>query len=538
MAMQDGRGAGTTLAYLAGQAMLITLQQYGIPFAFTGSVACSIYGEALRPTIEKIEIQLLSADIVVSELKHLLARNHPTHFTYHEPSRRLRYRSSTLVTENASRGEIDIVFAASSLEHGAHLCTVDGVPLVPYSILLLQQLHVWDTTAATLEKVKAARGADVLQMLKVFRRREDFQHQPAWDGRLQAASVERVARFFEAHPSHRKEWQRMELMPNRQRKVDAVAKVPEGNKTEPSVHPETRPSPSRIQRPLPQNRHKHPATPSTTPLTLPQPPPETTDAPHSSTVRPASKKSEKLTRMQIRRLAAGTAVHILKAHGFPCAIFGSMACKLFGNPRVPNDVDILVLAPPMHTLQGLPPTQESLKDLLVASAPSQFVLKPARDPDATYRVLWFVPTPNAKPTTHKATKVDVLLPGVMHLPALPASRVFWRGGGPGPDTALPVLPFEVLLLQKLQGWDDHRKAEEERYQAKVEVDVADLEWLLGVGVRRYLRNRERRAGGGGWDDRVLFSEEFETLSRERVAAFCEAHPKWTGMWRGLGFQVP
>ncbi|KAF8057075.1 hypothetical protein FPV67DRAFT_1431039 [Lyophyllum atratum] len=239
--------------------------------------------------------------------------------------------------------------------------------------------------------------------------------------------------------------------------------------------------------------------------------------------------------MQIRRVAARTAVDILQAHGFPSAIFGSMACKLYGNGRIPNDVDLLVLPPPAHTLEGLPPTQETLKDLLVASAPSQFVLKPARDPDATYRVLWFLPTPNAKPTPHKATKVDILLPGVMHLPALSTARVFWRG--PDPETRLPVFPFSVLLLQKLQGWDDHRKAEEERYLAKVDVDVTDLEWMLGMGVGRYMENR-RRGREGVWNDRTMFGEEFEDLSRARVLAFCEAYPKWTDVWRGLGFAVP
>lgn len=98
---------------------------------------------------------------------------------------------------------------------------------------------------------------------------------------------------------------------------------------------------------------------------------------------------------------------------------------------------------------------------------------------------------------------------------------------------LPVLPFAVLLLQKLQGWDDHRKAEEERYLKKVDVDVTDLEWMLENGVGRYMGGR-----GGVWDERVLFSEEFERLSRERVRAFCEAHPRWASVWRGLGFEVP
>ena len=40
--------------------------------------------------------------------------------------------------------------------------------------------------------------------------------------------------------------------------------------------------------------------------------------------------------MQIRSLAAHTTVAILAELGLPCAIFGSMACKIYGNQRVPN----------------------------------------------------------------------------------------------------------------------------------------------------------------------------------------------------------
>ena len=46
-----------------------------------------------------------------------------------------------------------------------------------------------------------------------------------------------------------------------------------------------------------------------------------------------------------------------------------------------------------------------------------------------------------------SSKVDILLPGVMHLPALPTSMITRI-------SSLPLVPFPVLLLQKLQGWAD------------------------------------------------------------------------------------
>ncbi|KAG6893566.1 hypothetical protein C0992_009497, partial [Termitomyces sp. T32_za158] len=87
-----------------------------------------------------------------------------------------------------------------------------------------------------------------------------------------------------------------------------------------------------------------------------------------------------------------------------------------------------------------------------------------------------------------------------------------------PEPKIPVLPFNVLLLQKLQAWDDHRRAEELRYKKKAPVDVEDLEWMLGFAVPKYLRLDPRRSATV-WSNRELFDEEFEKRSRERVIEF-------------------
>ena len=53
--------------------------------------------------------------------------------------------------------------------------------------------------------------------------------------------------------------------------------------------------------------------------------------------------------MQIRSLAAHTTVSILAELGLPCAIFGSMACKLYGNERMP-EVRFLCLSSKVYTI--------------------------------------------------------------------------------------------------------------------------------------------------------------------------------------------
>jgi hypothetical protein len=183
----------------------------------------------------------------------------------------------------------------------------------------------------------------------------------------------------------------------------------------------------------------------------------------------------------------------------------------------------MLLLPPPEDLS----TQEDLKAAIVAKDPVHFFLKDPKDPKATYKVLYYRPEESA--SYKQSSKVDILLPGIMHLPALSPQRILWQKRG---EYILPVVPFSVLLLQKLQGWDDHRKATEKRYLGKAPVDVKDLQNLL------QMRNHiEPLKVLRPWSDRTLFSEEFEQLSRERVAEFCVAFPDQLWVWHQLGFDT-
>jgi hypothetical protein len=99
---------------------------------------------------------------------------------------------------------------------------------------------------------------------------------------------------------------------------------------------------------------------------------------------------------------------------------------------------------------------------------------------------------------------------------------------------IPVVPFALLLLQKLQAWDDHCKAEDAHQKAKRLQDAADVKRLMALKVpmRALLR-----AGQGVWEDKVLFSEEFIELTRERVRCYVDAFPDRAEEWRALGFSL-
>lgn len=174
-----------------------------------------------------------------------------------------------------------------------------------------------------------------------------------------------------------------------------------------------------------------------------------------------------------------------------------------------------------------PHNDTSIEDLKAAIAhldPVHFYLIPSRKPGATYKVLYYRITDSS--TVHTvltSCKVDLVFPGTLQLPDLPKAHINW-------DEGLPLIPFSLLLLQKLQGWYHHRISEEELKRLKQRTDAKDVEGLLELSGTVSLQSSRP------WSDRKLFSEELEELSRQRVRLYCSMYPEWTEIWRLLGFE--
>jgi hypothetical protein len=245
---------------------------------------------------------------------------------------------------------------------------------------------------------------------------------------------------------------------------------------------------------------------------------------------------ENPSRIQMVFLAGLTTVGILHKLDFSCAVYGSLACFLYGNLREPNvcvfpspsvslanefdpqDVDILVL-PPLHNTISM----EDLKLAIEHLDPVHFYLIPSKRPGAGYKVLYYrLNNTSTVQTISTSCKVDLVFPGTLHLPTLPRTQIFW-------DEGLPLIPFSLLLLQKLQGWDDHRISEEDIKRLKQRTDAKDVHGLLELSGTVPLRFSRP------WSDRLLFSEEFEVLSRQRVRLYCAMFPECAESWRLLGF---
>ena len=172
----------------------------------------------------------------------------------------------------------------------------------PSSYLVLHKLKQWDEC-----HTRARNNPDSNAHLKLLRKQlfamlkdlrysiPKFDHDPTYDPNLHNESVPRVGRFLAAHNSYAKEWRKMGLRPSEE---------------------SSRPG-------------------------------EGSSRPSEGLSRPRWKE---LSVMQIRSFAARTTVAILAELGLPCAIFGSMACKLYGNQRVPNVRSFSILKVHTHHL--------------------------------------------------------------------------------------------------------------------------------------------------------------------------------------------
>jgi len=183
--------------------------------------------------------------------------------------------------------------------------------------------------------------------------------------------------------------------------------------------------------------------------------------------------------------------------------------------------------PPPHI------TAELIKEAVFNVDNNRFSLETPKAPQADYKVLYYRIDESDAPlgTFHgNKYKIDILTPGTMHLPSLSEDQIEWYGG-------LPVVPFPVLLLQKLQGWDDHRRMQNEpRKYAKRLTDARDVHDLLAL-EEHVDALRQSGPYQWPWKNRDVFSEDFERLSMIRVRDFCAFYPKTRDMFRALGLVV-
>lgn len=206
--------------------------------------------------------------------------------------------------------------------------------------------------------------------------------------------------------------------------------------------------------------------------------------------------------------AATVAIATLDRLGVTACFVGGMACKLYGNDRTPEDLDILCL--------GCRWDQEELKRRVVAANPS-FYLISAKKPGATYKVLWY----RANYASSRC-KVDLLLPGIMDIPLIPTSAVDRTHPGK------PCAPFGVVFLLKLQAWQQHRDSDEVRWVIKASTDALDIRRLLPIAVAKGFNIQRAEA---------YLPPSFVASAQSRAKKFVKEWSETRHWWKALGFSV-
>jgi hypothetical protein len=120
-----------------------------------------------------------------------------------------------------------------------------------------------------------------------------------------------------------------------------------------------------------------------------------------------------------------------------------------------------------------------------------------------------------------ACKINIVFPGTMNLPNLPLITVDW-------DEGLPLVPFSLLLLLKLQEWDDHRPSGQEFTDLEQRSDMEDVMMLLRLSKAR------EACGYLAWIDKRVLSWDFMNLSEERIERFSHDFPESKELWLAIG----
>jgi len=466
----------------AAELLVELLEQLGFVCALCGDLACWSYGQFRLPN--KVEVVVFiprDSFLSVDALKQTIAWKSSGHFhiipfSFSHPQRSSSSSSSSValcycyqLSTGSKNKRVNIELICCHDAKPDQVWYLNGLPLAPLSFLVLRKLEKWEeTTNLKRRQIVNEHMRHLLDMLEMYR-----PDDVPFSSQLHELSRRRIQVFCSAFPEYANAWRRLGFEPLL---VDT-------------------------------SRAAAAAAITSTPL------PKVSALPHQDTKQ---FMIENPNRIQMVFLAGLTTVAMLHKLGFSCAVYGSLACFLYGNLREPNDVDLLVL-PPHNSI-----SVEDLKLAVERLDPVHFYLVPSKRPGAAYKMLCYrlSNTSNVQ-TVSTSCKVDLVFPGTLHLPALPRMQIFW-------DEGLPLIPFSLLLLRKLQGWDDHRISGEEIKRLKQGTDAADVEGLLELTGTVSLRFSRP------WSDRLLFSEEFEAMSRRRVRLYCSVFPECAESWRLLG----
>jgi hypothetical protein len=287
---------------------------------------------------------------MLKPLKRAIVQADPVHFSLISGRGSLGSRNGDTLTFHEPPLHIPVdINVSSGLPSRGHISDIDEIPLVPYYFLILQKLEKWDISAQQGhlpqgESINLSK--EIRAMLRLLRLRKFHCPQPPFDVRLHNSSKERVLRFFALHHCFKNEWQEMGFS----KQIEAGQRTPKKPKRAASEQSAAGPSRNSASQTIPtgsgaSSQIKGESVQHTQNNFAPFMAVGviTQDDWHAGglgkTAAAAKKPKSKGPRIsftQIRHMAAHVTVRVLHELGYSCAIFGSYACKLYGNNRIPN----------------------------------------------------------------------------------------------------------------------------------------------------------------------------------------------------------
>lgn len=113
----------------------------------------------------------------------------------------------------------------------------------------------------------------------------------------------------------------------------------------------------------------------------------------------------------------------------------------------------------------------------------------------------------------------------MSIPHFTSADIVSKSVKPAPRRRfkIPVAPFEIVLLSKLQGWNEHRLSHVPYYKSKQYADVDRIRNMLKISPK--------------FIDCESLPPDFFREAQEQVYTFVRQHPNTKASWRDLGFSV-
>ncbi|TFK70158.1 hypothetical protein BDN72DRAFT_819288 [Pluteus cervinus] len=212
--------------------------------------------------------------------------------------------------------------------------------------------------------------------------------------------------------------------------------------------------------------------------------------------------------------AARVTVETLHDLGYSCCLFGSTACALYGmDYRTPKDIDVIVITRK---------EDETIKDEITDHPSNRFFLSQSSQPNQTYNKVYFKVPRRSRRFERKECKVDILVPGTIHIPRIPARRMVYLDEYPD----IPLIPLMTLLLLKLQGWNENRSDRRPWKRKKAPKEEEDIKELLDLMVNRAMDEEDE------WCPSYL-----KDMAKAWVKKFVKTCPSYEWRWNRLGFET-